>query len=55
MLGATGGSMDRVSDLRPGERGKAVDPSDLRVGAFVGFEGVRVLEVMKSRGERCGW
>lgn len=36
------GSMDRVSELRFGERGDGVDMSDLRVGGFEGVDGERV-------------
>lgn len=39
---ASNGSIDRVSELRFGERGDGVDMSDLRVGGFVGVDGVRV-------------
>lgn len=39
---ASSGSIDRVSELKFGERGDGVDMSDLRVGGFVGVDGVRV-------------
>lgn len=43
------GSMDRVSELRFGERGDGVDISDLRVGGCEGVDGERVWRYEVNR------